>query len=208
MRRKRCSNLSDMRIRFVWPALCLLVLSLHAQQSPSALVQPSVDRLAAAGSGVDLNKWKGGNTLRGEADANLASIQKDLHDTLPPLLLAWDKSPSSVAAGLPVLLNLDALYSVVLRVDLLARTNAPRDQADALDGALAALDGARRDLGDRLVTSAAANEKQVAQMQAAAKDQAAQLAAAQAAAAVPAPAPVKTKKRVAKKVAVPPPASK
>ena len=176
-------------------AVCATVVS-AAAQAPSARVQPALDKLAAAGSSVDLNKWKGGNALRGEADAHLASIQKDLQNTLPPLLMASDKNPDAISAGLPVLLNLDALYSVVLRVDLLAKANAPRDEAEALDGALAVLDGARRDLGTMLLDSAAANEKQMVQMRATAQQQAAQIAAAQQAPAVPPPAaPVKPKPR-------------
>lgn len=184
-------------------AVCATVMS-AAAQAPSARVQPALDKLAAAGSSVDLNKWKGGNALRGEADAHLASIQKDLQTTLPPLLVASDRNPDSISAGLPVLLNLDALYSVVLRVDLLAKANAPRDQAEALDGALTVLDGARRDLGALLLDSAAANEKQMVQMRAAAQQQAAQIAAAQQVAPVPPPvAPVKPKpkKRVVKQTA-------
>lgn len=191
-----------MTLRSLLFSLTLLSVSSHAQ-APSALVQPALDKLAQAGSGVDLNRWKGGNGLRGEADGNLASIQKDLQSTLPPLLAASDKAPSSASASLPVLLNLDALYNVVLRVDLLAKGNAPRDQAEALDGALAALDGARRDLGDRITASAAASEKQVAQLQATIQQQTAQLAAAQQPAAPPPPsAPVK-KRTVKKKAAAP-----
>ncbi len=183
-----------------------------AAQKPSELVQPALDKVAQAGSSVDLNKWKGGNSLRGEVDANLASVQKDLQNTLPPLLVDSDKAPQSVPATMRILLNLDALYSVLLRVQIAGKANAPRDQSDALDASLAALDGARRDLGDRITTSAAAQEKQIATLQATVQQQTAQIAAAQqavAAAAAP-PPPVKSaKKKVVKKkpAATPPPSA-
>lgn len=181
-----------------------------AAQKPSSLVAPALNKVAQAGSNVDLNKWKGGNGLRGEVDANLASVQKDLQNTLPSILSDSDKAPESVPASLRILLNLDALYSVLLRIEIAGKANAPRDQADALEGALAALDGARRSLGDRITSSAAAQEKHVTQLQATIQQQNAQIAAAQQAAAAAAAAPpAKTtttkKKAVKKKPATPAP---
>lgn len=171
-------------------------------EKPSSLVQPALDKVAQAGSNVDLNKWKGGNTLRGEVDANLASVQKDLQNTLPQLLTNSDKAPASVPSTMRVLLNLDALYSVLLRIQIAGKANAPRDQSDALDAALGALDGARRDLGDRITATATAQEKQIATLQATLQQQAAQIAAAQqaaAAAAAPPPPSKTTKKKVVRK---------
>lgn len=177
-----------------------------APQKPSSLVQPALDKVAHAGSNVDLNKWKGGNGLRGEVDANLASVQKDLQGALPSLLADSDKAPESVPASLRILLNLDALYSVLLRIEIAGKANAPRDQADALEGALASLDGARRSLGDHITSSAAAQEKHVSQLQATIQQQNAQIAAAQQAAAAAAAAPAKTttpKKKTVKKKPAP-----
>lgn len=191
-----------MRFRLVTTlALSLVAAVSAAAQKPSELVQPALDKVAHAGSSVDLNKWKGGNSLRGEVDANLGSVQKDLQNTLPPLLMDSDKAPASVPPTMRVLLNLDALYSVLLRIQIAGKANAPRDQSDALDAALASLDGARRDLGDRITTSAAAQEKQIATLQATVQQQTAQITAAQQATAAAAAAtpPAKTKKKVVKK---------
>ncbi|WP_052200980.1 hypothetical protein [Terriglobus sp. TAA 43] len=183
-----------------------------AAQKPTSLVQPALNKVAQAGSNVDLNKWKGGNGLRGEVDANLGSVQKDLQNTLPPLLADSDKAPESVPASLRILLNLDALYNVLLRIQIAGKGNAPRDQAEALDGALASLDGARRSLGERIISSSAAQDKKISQLQATVQQQNAQIAAAQqaAAAAAAAPPPAKTapkKKTVKKKPATTPPAT-
>ncbi|MGI4853939.1 MAG: hypothetical protein ACRYF4_07840 [Janthinobacterium lividum] len=137
------------------------------RQSPSSLLRPALNQVAQAGSAVDLNRWKGPNTLREEVDANLASMQKDLQTTLPPLLDAADASPDSAAASLPVLLNLDALYSVLLRVSLAARASAPRDQNTQLEQAASLLDTARRELGDAVLTTLKAQEQRTADLQAA-----------------------------------------
>lgn len=162
-----------------------------SEQKPSSLLQPALDSVAHAGSGVDLNRWKGSNALREEIDANLASMQKDLQMTLPPLLMAADSAPESASASLPVLLNLDALYSVLLRVSIASRTGAPREENTALEQAVTLLDGARRDLGDAVLQSAQAQEKRTAGLQASLQQQ------QQVTSVIAAPAlvPAKTKKR-------------
>ena len=151
----------------------------RSAQKPSSLVQPAIDSVARAGSAVDLNRWKGSKAARDEVDGYLASMQKDLESTLPPLLSASDAAPGSAAASLPVLLNLDALYSVLLRITMLAHTNAPRDQSTALDQSAVLLDSARRDLGDTILVATRAQEKRTAALQAQLQQQAAALDAAQ-----------------------------
>jgi hypothetical protein len=146
---------------------------------PSELVQPAIDNVAKTGSSVDLNRWKGSNTMRAEVDSNLASVQKDLQGTLPPLLAAADAAPLSASASMPVLLNMDALYNVLLRISINGNMAAPRDQAEALNGSLATLDGARRDLAERITKLAASQEKQLSVLQTTIQQQAAALTAAQ-----------------------------
>ena len=142
-------------------------------------MQPAIDSVARAGSSIDLNRWKGPNAMRDEVDGYLASMQKDLQNTLPPLLSAADVAPDSTSASLPVLLNLDALYSVLLRVTMVAHSYAPREQNTALDQSAMLLDSARRDLGNAILASARATEKRTAELQAKVQEQAAALAVAQ-----------------------------
>ena len=153
--------------------------SAQTEQAPSTLVRPALESVGRAGSAVDLNKWKGSNAVREEVDANLASMQKDLQSTLPSLLSAADAAPGSLAASLPVLLNMDALYNVLLRVTIASRNGAPRDENTALEQSAVLLDSARRDLGEAITAAAKAQEKHVADLQATVQQQAATLAAAQ-----------------------------
>lgn len=120
-------------------------------------------------------------------------MQKDLQTTLPPLLAAADAAPASAAASLPVLLNLDALYSVLLRVTIASRNSAPRPENTALEQAATLLDGARRSLGEAVLASAKASEQRVSDLQAATAQQ--QQAAQQQAAATKVPASAKSKKK-------------
>ena len=170
-----------------------------AVQPPSSLVRPALESVGRAGSAVDLNKWKGSTAMREEVDGNLASIQKDLQSTLPALLSTADAAPGSAAASLPVLMNIDALYNVVLRVTIASRLGAPRDQNTSLEQSAVLLDSARRDLGEAITTSAKAQEKRIADLQSTVQQQAATIAAATPppAVAVPAAAPKPKRKKTA-----------
>ncbi len=179
--------------------------SVPTQTKPSELVTPALVAVGNAGSAVDLNKWRGSAAVKQDVDGNLGSIQKDLQGTLPPLLKTADASPASVSASIPVLLNIDALYNVLLRVSISGKAGAPRDQQESIDGALSTLDRARRDLGERIARIASGQEKQLAALQTALQQQAASITtmqqAAAAAATPPAPAPKPKKKKPAPKPA-------
>jgi hypothetical protein len=136
---------------------------------PSQTMQPSLDVLKQALAAVRTDKWKTSAAVRTEADTNLASIRRDVETTLPPLLAAADAAPDSAAKTLPAYRNVEALYDVLLRVAAAARLAAPADQSSALDQALLRLDDGRRAVGDQLQRNAAAEEKQVIQLQAALK---------------------------------------
>jgi hypothetical protein len=137
--------------------------------APSATLQPSLDVLKQALADVSIDKWKASAAIRTEADSNLHSIQRDIQQTLPPLLDAADATPDSVAKTLPVFRNVDALYDVMLRLVAAARLAAPKEQMSALDQALAGISDARRSLGDQVQANAEAEETRVVRLQAALK---------------------------------------
>ena len=191
-----------------WLLACLVTATVHAQapvqagsadashtQKPSTLLQPALDSVARAGSNVDLNKWKGPTGLKSDVDANLASMQKDVQTTLPPLLAAADAAPDSASASLPLLLNLDALYSVLLRITIASRSGAPRDENTSLEQSAVLLDSARRDLGDAVLAAARAQEKRSADLQATVQQQADALKAMTAPVSVATPVAAKPKPR-------------
>lgn len=153
--------------------------SAAAPVAPSALLQPALDNVQATLNGVKLDRWKKGS-VRDEAATNVASIERDVQTNVPPLLAEADAAPGSVSKAIPLLKHLDAVYDVLLRVEEGARVSAPSDQIEALQQALLKLSSARMALDDQLQTQAAAQEKQVAELQIAMKtQQAAQAAHAQ-----------------------------
>jgi hypothetical protein len=155
-----------------------------------------------------MEKWKSG-TVRSEATANVASLQKDLQDTLPVLLAAADAEPQSLSKALPVSRNLDALYDVLLRVVDGSRVAAPADQVDQLIEAMASVQKSRLALNDHLQEMAAGQEKQVVNLQAAIVKAQTQTPPAPVCPKppAPAPAPAAKKKVVRKKPATTPTAT-
>ena len=174
---------------------------------PSALLQTSIDGLQTALTGLRLDKWKNGS-VRSEATTNVASLQKDLQETLPVLLAAADAEPQSMSKTLPVSRNLDALYDVLLRVVDGARVAAPGDQVDQLIQTMASVEKARLALNDQLQQLAAGQEKQVVELRAAIVKAQAQTPPAPVCPKPPPPAPTPAaKKRVVKKKPATPPAT-
>ena len=152
-------------------------ISAAAVNKPTDLLAPAIDQLSHTVSQTHLERWKG--SVREETDGNLRSIERDLRETLPPLLQTADTVPGSVAFSLPVLRNLDALIAVMLRVTTTGRSTAPQNEVQALNNALQVLEGARRSLETQVQQLATAEEQQIADLQSKVKSQAASLAAAQ-----------------------------
>ena len=170
---------------------------------PSTLLQTSIDGLQSTLTGIRLEKWKNG-TVRSEATTNIASLQKDLQETLPVLLAAADADPQSMSKTLPVSRNLDALYDVLLRVVDGARVVAPADQVDQLIQTMASVEKARLALNDQLLQLATGQEKQVIDLRAAVvKAQNQTPPAPVCPKPAPTPAPTAKKKVVKKKPATP-----
>jgi len=190
------------------PAITAPASQPSAAATPSLLLQRSLEELHTTLSGLRMEKWKSG-TVRSEATANVASLQKDLQDTLPVLLAAADAEPQSLSKALPVSRNLDALYDVLLRVVDGSRVAAPADQVDQLIEAMASVQKSRLALNDHLQEMAAGQEKQVVNLQAAIVKAQTQTPPAPVCPKppAPAPAPAAKKKVVRKKPATTPTAT-
>lgn len=140
--------------------------STESPQPASAILNPSISSLQQALDGIRLEKWKTSNTVRGDTEANIASIRHDLESTLPPLLAAADTAPSSVTQVLPAYRNIEALYDVLLRVSAVAHLAAPPPQFTALDQAIGSLESSRRTLGDQIQSSALTQDNKLHTLQA------------------------------------------
>lgn len=139
----------------------------------TAMMQPALGAVQRTLNGVRLEKWKKGN-VRDEASQNIGQIQRDIQETLPTLMRTADAAPGTLSTMLPVSRNVAALYDVLLRVVEASRVSAPDDQVEQLQQALVSLGNARLALGNQMQSSAEAMEKQVADLRATMRQQAAQ----------------------------------
>lgn len=180
--------------------------ALPSSLAESRFLQPSLDQLQQTLGGLRLERWKKG-AVRDEVGDEIGDIERDLKETLPPLLHEADANPGVVGKALPVSRNMDALYDVLLRIVETARFSAPADQATQLQQALAGLADARRALDNRLQGSADALTMQVGALQ---QDLRAQAAARTfvppAPVTLPCPKPI-PRRRVVRKKAKPPAAT-
>jgi len=159
-----------------------------------ATLQPSVQLVKEALGSLNIDKWKASAAIKSEADANVQSIQRDMDQTLPGLVMAADSAPDSPAKAIPVFRNIDALYDVMLRLVAAGRLAAPKEQMGALDDALGSIANARRSLGDQLQANAEAQEQRMVKLQQAAA-RPAPPAPTPVTCAPPPPAPTAKKKR-------------
>ena len=143
-----------------------------APAGPAATLQPALDTVTQTLSTIATAKWKKGN-VRDEANDHIGVIQRDLKETMPPLLTAADAAPNSVSTQLPLSRNIDAVYDILLSVVEAARVSGPPAQVTELDQALRGLNTARGTFDEHIQQSADAAEKQVADLQATVKAQAA-----------------------------------
>jgi hypothetical protein len=171
---------------------------------PSGMLQPAVDTVLQTLGTINLEKWKRGN-IREEAGDNIAKIQRDLKETLPPLLSDADADPGSISKALPVARNVGAVYDVLLRVVEASRVSAQPEQVSALQEALVSLGNARLAFDARMQEEATALEKQVTDLQVTVQKQADfKCPATPAPAPKPCVPPAPRRKVVKKKPATPP----
>ncbi len=169
----------------------------------STQLQPALTAVRQTADMVRVDKWKRGN-IRDEAAQNISQIERDIDVTLPPMLRDADTAPASLSKLLPISRNISALYDVLLRVVEASRVVAPDEQVAQLQQALVTLGNARLAFGDRMQTSAAAMEKQVADLHATVQSQAEKIAAIPTPVALPCTPPpprTTTHKRSARKPA-------
>jgi hypothetical protein len=172
--------------------------------TPSSILQPSLDQVQKTVAGLNMDKWKKG-TIRDEAGADVSSIQRDLKDKVPDLMKTADAAHGNISGVLPLLQHVGALYDVLVHVEEGSRVSAPPDQVASLQQSLASLEKARLALGDRMVTLAQAQEKQIGDLRKTVQTQTVALHAAQTpAAAAPCPAPKPAPAKKPKKKVTPP----
>jgi hypothetical protein len=153
-----------------------------------------------------VDKWKADGNTKKQTISNSESVQRNLQTALPSIIGDVRGSPESLAASFKLYRNLDALYDVFGSVVENTGAFGGKEEFQALENDLAAIENTRRTLGDRISSLSEAKESELTRLRA-------QVHALQAS--IPPPPPKKVvvddttpaKKPAPKKRAVPKPAA-
>jgi hypothetical protein len=145
-------------------------------------LRPALANVQTAITNLNVGHWKAPNDIRAATQQDIASMQKDLNTTLPPLLAQADSAasatgPAALAPAFAVFRNLDALYDVLLRVTETAGLAGSAADSSNLEDARAGLEDGRAKLGTWLLQAIGAQDAQVVRLQAPAAPHAAAPAA-------------------------------
>jgi hypothetical protein len=129
-----------------------------------------------------IERWKADSGIKNDTLHNVESVRRNLQTAMPDMITQLSNAPEDLAASFKLYRNLDALYDVFGQVVESAGAFGSKDEYQNLSNDMSALQSARRTLGERMQSLAAAKESELSRLRT-------QLKAAQAA--VPPPAPKK-----------------
>jgi hypothetical protein len=152
-----------------------LNLLLSDLQQASQSTQADLSRLR-------IEKWKTDSNTKQGTTTDVASIQRNLQNALPELVNQLKSSPENLTATFKLYRNLDALYDVFSSVVESAGAFGSRDDFQALQNDLDAIQRSRRAVADRMQNLSDGKETEIAHL----RTQVQTLQAAQAAPAPPA----------------------
>ena len=113
-----------------------------------------------------IEKWKTDANTKREVQTDVESIQRNLQSAMPEIVTQLRNSPEDLAATFKLYRNLDALYSVCGSVVESAGAFGSRDEFQALQNDLTALERARHSFADRMDTLASLKEGELARLRA------------------------------------------
>jgi len=140
-------------------------------------LQNSLSHLSTALQAADTSHWHAERHARESFQSEAESIQRNLAEAAPGLLLAYRQAPDNLVGGIRLFRDLDAVEQAATQAAQLAAAYGPREQAEALAAALDPLAQSVTDLATAL-------EQQAEQTQARLHDLEARLRTANAAPAV------------------------
>src|SRR6266496_288022 len=114
--------------------------------------------------GLRVEKWKTDSGTKRQTQGNVESIQRNLQSALPGILNDLKNSPENLALTFKVYRNLDALYDVSTSVLESAGAFGGKDEFQALNKDLGALEDSRKAFAERIDKVATAKETELGQL--------------------------------------------
>jgi hypothetical protein len=113
-----------------------------------------------------VDKWKADGNTKKQTTSNSESVQRNLQTALPTIIGDVRNSPESMTASFKLYRNLDALYDVFGSVVENTGAFGGKDEFQALENDLNALETTRRALGDRISSLSEAKESELTHLRA------------------------------------------
>ncbi|MHB1937749.1 MAG: hypothetical protein ACYCOR_14340 [Acidobacteriaceae bacterium] len=132
----------------------------------SESLRPALEQAGNSVGQIQIDRWKLSKSWKTQLQSDADSITYDLSRQLPALFHQAQASPTALDAQLNVIQNVDALYDVLVRLTMAADMTGKKADAAMLDGALQRLEAARKAATAQLVSAAAAQHRQLLQLQA------------------------------------------
>lgn len=113
-----------------------------------------------------IEHWKTDGSTKKQTLANVDSIERNLQNALPEIIVQLRNSPTDLSGTFKLYRNLDALYDVLGSVTESAGAFGPKDEFQSLSNDVSAFEGTRKQLAERLSDLAASKEQEIARLRA------------------------------------------
>jgi hypothetical protein len=111
-----------------------------------------------------VDKWKTDSGNKRQTQANVESIQRNLQSAMPEIVAQLRNSPEDLTATFKLYRNLDALYDVFGSVVESAGAFGSKEEFQAMENDLGALEKSRRSFADRLEALSGAKEMELTRL--------------------------------------------
>jgi hypothetical protein len=113
-----------------------------------------------------IERWKTDNSYKKQTLTNMDSIQRNLQDALPRIILQLRAAPEDLPATFKLYRNLDALYDVLGSVAESAGAFGSKDDFQSLSNDLNGFENARKQLAQRLENLSSSKEAELVRLRA------------------------------------------
>jgi hypothetical protein len=111
-----------------------------------------------------IEKWKTDGSTKKQTESDVESVRRNLQNAMPALLNELRASPENLAQTFKVYRNLDALYDVISSVVESTGAFGSKEEFQALNRDLGAIQDSRRAVADRMDRIASAKETEIGQL--------------------------------------------
>jgi len=111
-----------------------------------------------------IDRWKTDSTSKKQAQSNVESVTRNLHDALPAIMGELRAAPESLVSTFKLYRNLDALYDVLGSVVEATGAFGSKDEFQQLANDLTSIEGSRRSFADRMETLAGTKEVELTKL--------------------------------------------